>query len=114
MATKVRPIPKPTKPRHFIRQWRKYRRLTQEQLADRIDATSGAISQLENGIINYTQPTLEALAYALNCEPGDLLTRDPNLDGAIIDLMRLIRQKDAAATVMALLNALPDRTGTEG
>lgn len=113
MATKVRPIPKPEKARHFIKEWRKYRGLTQEQLAGRIEQTSGAISQLENGIINYTQPTLEAIAYALRCEPGDLLSRDPNLEGAIVDLMRLIREKDAMSNVRAFLAAF-DKTGTEG
>lgn len=113
MPRKVRPIPKPKKAHHFIREWRKYRGLTQEQLALRIDGTSGAISQLENGIINYTQPTLEAIAYALMCEPGDLLSRDPAKEGEVVDLMRLIREKNASGTVMAFLKALPSN-GTEG
>lgn len=113
MAQKVRPIPKPERPRHFIREWRKFRGLTQERLAERVDVTAGAISQLENGIVSYTQPTLEALAYALQCEPGDLLSRDPALDGAVLDLMRLIRQKDQA-TIAAIIRGLPDRTGTAG
>lgn len=90
MTTKVTPHPKPEKAKHFIRAWRKYRRLTQEQLAERAELTSGAISQLENGIINYTQPTLEALAYALNCSPGDLLSRDPRTDDAVADLRAIL------------------------
>jgi transcriptional regulator with XRE-family HTH domain len=113
MAKKVRPIPKPQQPRHFIREWRKYRGLTQERLAERIGLTGGAISQLETGQTHYTQSTLEALAEALNCEPGDLLSRDPALEGQIVDLLRLIRQKDQAM-VTTVLRALPDRTGTEG
>jgi len=71
----VAPIPQ--KVGHFIREWRKYRGLTLEQLAERVDLSHGALSQLERGVINYTQPTLEALASALNCEPADLLTGDP-------------------------------------
>jgi transcriptional regulator with XRE-family HTH domain len=67
----------PSKANHFIREWRKSKRLTQERLAEMIGSTSGAISQLENGIINYTQPTLEAIAKALECRPGDLLNRLP-------------------------------------
>lgn len=113
MVQKVHPLPKPEKPRHFIREWRKYRGLTQERLAERVEMTSGMISQLENGIVNYTQPTLEALAAALSCDPGDLLSRDPAMEGAILDLMRMIRQKDQS-TVMAIINGLPNRTGTEG
>lgn len=113
MAKTVTPIPKPERRRHFVKEWRRYRHLTQEQLAERIEKTHGAISQLENGKIDYTQGMIEALAVALNCEPGDLLSRDPHIDGAVVDMMRLIRSKDPA-TVMAFLNALPDKTGTNG
>lgn len=75
--SKVRSFPKPQKPRHFVREWRKYRGLTQEQLAERAGVTDGAISQLERGDTKYTQPMLEALADALNCAPADLVMRDP-------------------------------------
>jgi transcriptional regulator with XRE-family HTH domain len=79
----VKPRLKQGPRRHFIRQWRKFRGLTQEQLAARIDVTPGAISQLENGRVGYTQPMLEALAEALSCGPGDLLTIDPTREQAI-------------------------------
>ena len=61
----------------FIKQWRKHRGLTQEQLADRVGMTAGNLSEIENGNTGYTQATLEALAEALQCEPVDLLIRDP-------------------------------------
>lgn len=115
MARKVTPHPKPEKPKHFIRAWRKYRRLTQEQLAERIEMTSGAISQLENGIINYTQPTLEAIAYALNCEPGDLLSRDPRTDDAVADLRAILaaaKPDDQQRALRVLREML--MTGTNG
>ena len=70
-------------PGHFIRQWRRFRRLTLEQLAERVGVTHGAISQLERGLTNYNQGMLEALARELNCEPGDLIMRDPTQPGAI-------------------------------
>lgn len=115
MARKITPHPKPAKPKHFIRQWRKHRHLTQEQLAERIEATAGAISQLENGIINYTQPTLEALAFALMCEPGDLLSNDPTKQGDVVDLMRLIRERQLEISdIRTLIEALPRRAGTDG
>lgn len=98
-------------PVYFFRAWRKYRGLTQEQLAERVDMSVSSISQLETGKQGFTDTTLLAIADALNCEPGDLLSRDPRIEGAIIDLMRLIQKKDQT-TVMAFLNALPDRTGT--
>lgn len=77
---KVRTNFKGGKPRHFIREWRKFRLLTLERLAERIDVTHGALSQLERGETNYTQPMLEALADALQCTPGDLITRPPGAD----------------------------------
>lgn len=40
--------------------------------------TAGNLSEIEVGNTNYTQPTLEALALALNCTPADLLMRDPS------------------------------------
>jgi len=90
MAKKPPPRPKPKKARHFVHEWRKYRKLTQEELAERIGVTPGAISQLENGIVNYTQPTLEALAVALECEPGDILSKDPRLSPPRPELAELM------------------------
>lgn len=113
MARKITPHPKPKKARHFVREWRKHRNLTQEQLAERIEATAGAISQLETGVIGYTQPTLEAIAFALSCEPGDLLSVDPAMQGEVVDLLRLIRERDMV-TMRAIISAIPPRTGTDG
>lgn len=61
----------------FIRQWRKYRGLTQELLADRIGMSPGNLSNIETGKQPYTQEHLEALAEALRCEVVDLLIRNP-------------------------------------
>lgn len=61
----------------FIRQWRKHRGLTLERLADRVGMTGGNLSEIENGNTGYRQETLEALADALQCEPVDLLVRNP-------------------------------------
>lgn len=68
---------KPERPRHFIKQWRKYRRLTQEKLGERVDMTASSISQIETGKQGWTDATLYALADALSCAPGDLLMRNP-------------------------------------
>lgn len=61
----------------FIRQWRKYRKLSIQKLADRIDMSNGAVSNIETGKTGYNQATLEAIATALSCEPADLLMRNP-------------------------------------
>jgi len=69
--------------RHFIRAWREYRGLTQEQLADRIGTTKANVSRIENLKQGYTQGILEACADALSTDPASLIMRDP-LDGEAI------------------------------
>lgn len=65
-------------PRHYIREWRIFRGMTQKDVADKMKFTNGALSQLETGRTAYRQDMLEALAKALECSPGDLLNIDPN------------------------------------
>lgn len=67
----------------FIKNWRKHRGLTQQQLADRIGTTHATIQRVENGKTPYNQPMLEALADALQTEPASLLMRDPTAPDAI-------------------------------
>ena len=73
----------PQRRRHFVKEWRKHRGLTQAQLAERIDVAVSTISQLETYKQGYSQATLEALAWALQCEPADLLVRDPSKEDAL-------------------------------
>lgn len=61
----------------FLREWRKHRGLTQEELAERIDSTKATISRMETGAAPYSQPFLEACADALDCHPADLITSPP-------------------------------------
>lgn len=85
MGTRQR-LKQPQRRRHYVREWRKFRGLTQEQLADRLDVATSTISQLETGKQGYSQAILEALAEALACQPADLLRRDPNKEGEVVDL----------------------------
>lgn len=39
--------------------------------------SKGNLSNIENGKTGYNQATLEALAEALQCDPADLLMRNP-------------------------------------
>ena len=86
--TKVRPRFKEAPPRHYIREWRKHRDLTLEELGEIVGVTNGALSQLERGKIAYTQPMLEALAVALQCEPRDLIGRPPGTEWGIDHLLK--------------------------
>lgn len=65
------------KPRHFIKEWRKFRHLSQEALAERMGLTHGAVGQVERGDVKYSQDFLEAAAEQLECSPADLLMRNP-------------------------------------
>lgn len=85
--------------RTFIKEWREYRNLTQERLAERIDRSPGLISKIENQQGPYTQQTLEAIAGALGCQPVDLLIRNP------LDPISLAKEFCCAAS-LAVLNLI--------
>jgi transcriptional regulator with XRE-family HTH domain len=61
----------------YIRQWREYRELSQEQLADRLEMSAAQLSRIETGKQGYTQDFLEACADALRTDVPSLLMRDP-------------------------------------
>lgn len=100
----------------FVREWRKYRGLSLRKLADRIELhgpnetfSHASIGRIENGEQPYTQPVIEALAEALDVSVSDLLTVDPSKDGEVVDLMRMIDDKNRDAAIR-VLRAL---TGTD-
>jgi transcriptional regulator with XRE-family HTH domain len=68
--------PKRRRP-HFIRAWRKFRGLTQEQLADRLHTTNANISRIENLRQGYTQDFLEVCADVLGTDPAALIAHAP-------------------------------------
>jgi len=73
----VKGSPKRRRRKVFFREWRKFRRLTQKAVAERIEMSGANLSRLETGKQSYTQANLEALAFALDCEPHDLIGRPP-------------------------------------
>jgi transcriptional regulator with XRE-family HTH domain len=101
------PVKKPQRQRlrHFIKEWRDYRQLTQEQVADRIGVSATTFGRIEGNKIPYNQDFLELAADALRCEPWDLLHRDPNKEGDVVDLMRHLsdRQREEAAEYIRFL-----------
>lgn len=64
--------------RHFIKEWRKFRGFTQEQLAELLKTTKASISRIEGLEQGYTQDFLDACADALGTHPGTLLMRPPS------------------------------------
>jgi transcriptional regulator with XRE-family HTH domain len=63
---------------HYIKEWRKFRKLTQDELAERVGITRTYLSKIENAKRKYDQRFLEAAADALECTIADLLVRDPS------------------------------------
>lgn len=113
MGTRVKTALKAdSKPRHFIREWRKARGLTQEQLASRLNVAVSSISQLETGKQGYSQPTLEALADALGCQPADLLMRNPTTKDAIWSIEDQLNRAapDKRSAILAVVETML-RTG---
>lgn len=64
--------------RHFLREWRKHRGKTLEQIADALHMTHGNLSKIERGLVPYTQDLLERLAELYRCDVPDLIMRDPS------------------------------------
>lgn len=98
--------------RHYIREWRKFRELTQDQLAERIGITKSYLSKIETGKKRYDQPFLEAAAVALRCEPADLIIRDPMDPEGIWSVWDSLKPVERAQ-VVEIAKTLK-RTGTEG
>jgi transcriptional regulator with XRE-family HTH domain len=95
--------------RTYIKEWRKFRNFTQEQLAGRLEGviSQGSLSDLERGEFDYVQSTLEAIAGALNCRAGDLIMRPPDTNAVLRDVLE---ELDASGQkrALALLRALKD------
>jgi len=112
MAQRVRSqFKRPVPQRHFIKEWRKYRGLTQETLAERAAMTPNNLSQLENHKQRYSAEGLERLAEALQCEPAQLLTVDPSKDDAIWSIWERAKPAERLQ-IVAVAKALVSKTGT--
>ncbi|TPK14139.1 helix-turn-helix transcriptional regulator [Mesorhizobium sp. B2-5-11] len=95
--------------KHFIREWRKFRGLSLRRLAERMETEPGElltshanIQRIEKYEQPYTQEILEAIAEALEVTPIDLLAVDPTKNGEVVDLLRLINDKNRDQAVRVL------------
>lgn len=79
----TRSAPRKQYRRTKIREWRKFRGMTIEELAAAAGMSAPGLSLLERGQSGYTQAGLERLSAALKTDPGSLLNRDPNSDSPI-------------------------------
>jgi len=65
---------------HFIREWRNFRGLSQDQVGQLVSRDHSSIGKLENGKTRYTEETLIEIAKALRVTPGELLDIDPTTE----------------------------------
>ncbi|WP_198148456.1 helix-turn-helix domain-containing protein [Elstera litoralis] len=96
--------------RFYFKEWRKYRRLTQEQLAERISSASsdeisisaGYLSQIETRKLWPSAARLQAIADALDCSIKDLLGHNPFESSPILSVWRAIpeERRNHALTVL--------------
>ena len=96
----------------YLKQWRLHRGLSQQQLADRLESSKGYISDLERGVRRYNQDLLEALAYALMCEPADLLMRDTTKEDAIWSIWESVPETDRPKVIEMIKVFSGKKTGT--
>jgi transcriptional regulator with XRE-family HTH domain len=110
MTKKVKPRFKRPLLRNFVKEWRLYRGLTQEQLADRAGMSVGNISQFERQLQGFSDEGLQALAEALQTEPGYLLMVNPKADEPIWSIWE--KAKPAERQMIVDLAKTVVKTGT--
>lgn len=102
--------------RWFLKEWRTHRGLTQQQLADRLETTKSVISALESGKQRWNQDILELAAEALNCEPVDIIVRDPTAPESLWSVWERVPAANrplAVKTLEAFTSEKPKKTGTK-
>lgn len=87
----------------YLRKWRKLRKLSVEDLAEKAGLSPGLISQIENQLSAGSPDSLEKLAAALDCEVGELLDIEPEPSGAMV---RMWVSHDDRERVKTMVQAL--------
>lgn len=89
--------------RNYLKAWREFRRMTQEELADKIGTDKAVISLLENEKRPLSSKWLRKLAEALDTQPGYILDHDPNsINADIFDIWTRIDEVDRAQAARIL------------
>lgn len=97
----------------FLREWRLFRDLSLEAVADMIEVDHSTLQRLEVGNSPYKQDMMEALAVVYMCSTTDLISVDPTKADSIAPVVAELRkadprvQKQAIAVLEAFLKAAP-------
>lgn len=100
--------------RVFIREWRERANLSQDRLVDRVRErietfSKSSLSRVENGRQPYSQPILEAIAWALSCESADLLKPIPRPETDLEKYVRSLNEAEQERALQLLRLALSGR-----
>lgn len=99
------------RPPHFLREWRKFRRMTQQEVADQIGTSKTVISEMERGNLQLSPKWLLRIAPVLRTQAGYIIDHDPEeLDSDIIDIWGKIDERDREQAARVLRSFV--RTGT--
>ncbi|RUM97888.1 XRE family transcriptional regulator [Pseudaminobacter arsenicus] len=103
------PVKKDLRPlgKHFLKEWREYRKLDQEEVASSLDVSRTLLSKIEGRKSPYTQRTLEAAAGVYGCTPAQLLSQNPGRADNFITLFERAERLDGARRdhVMRIIEA---------
>lgn len=100
------------KPPHYLREWRHFRHMTQQELADAIGTSKTVISEMERGNLQLSPKWLRKMAPVLQTQPGYILDHDPeDLGNDIIDIWSHIEERDRDQALRVLRSFV--KTGTD-
>lgn len=100
------------RPPHYLREWREFREMTQEELADAVGTSKSVISDMERNKLQLSPKWARRLAPVLKVQPGYLVDYAPeDLDTDIIDIWAHI-PSESRAQAAAVLRTFQKRTGT--
>lgn len=95
-----------------LRAWREFRRLTQEQLADKVGTTGAVISLLESGNRQLSLKWLRKLASALNTTPGFIIDHNPeDLPTEVLEIWADVPEENRTQALQ-ILKTFMSKTGT--
>lgn len=90
-------------PKHFLVEWREFREMTQELLAEKVGTDKSVISLLEDRKRGLSNKWLHKLARALKTTPGAILDYDPNMvPTALLEIWAGIPDEDRAKATSIL------------
>ena len=90
-------------PPHYLREWREFREMTQDELADAVGTSKSVISDMERGKLQLSPKWARRFAPVLKVQPGYLVDYRPeDLDSDIIDIWAHIPEERRAQAAEVL------------